>query len=109
MVKTILFVLLAVIPSTGAVFATHVAPVLFAYAMLLGIENEFLSAVPYRGAVDNAWSALTTLIDAEGNVQEVCIGTGKKNDLDYYLTRPRVSGDYHGQAPVLWLATLLLP
>ena len=22
----------------------------------------------------------------------------------YYLARPRVAGDFHGQAPVLWLA-----
>jgi rhamnogalacturonyl hydrolase YesR len=30
-------------------------------------------------------------------------------DLEYYLSRPRVAGDFHGQAPVLWLATGLLP
>ena len=41
-------------------------------------------------------------------LREVCVGTGKKNDLQYYLNRPRVVGDTHGQAPMLWSATALL-
>ncbi len=82
---------------------------MFAYAMLLGVQHDLLSSAPYQAAVDKAWAALTALIDPAGNVREVCIGTGKKNDLDYYLARPRVAGDFHGQAPVLWLAAELLP
>jgi len=80
------------------------ATAMFAYAMLLGVENGLLDRAVYRPAVDKAWAALTARIDAEGNVEEVCTGTGKQNDLQYYLTRPRVAGDFHGQAPVLWLA-----
>jgi hypothetical protein len=38
----------------------------------------------------------------------VCEGTGKKNDLDYYLTRARGTGDFHGTAPVLWCASAVL-
>lgn len=82
---------------------------MIAWAMLLGVQHGMLTAEPYRVAVDKAWKALTVLIDADGNVSEVCIGTGKKNDLEYYLARPRVAGDFHGQAPVLWLAAGLLP
>ena len=36
------------------------------------------------------------------------VGTGKKDDLQYYLDRPRAVGDAHGQAPMLWSATALL-
>ena len=82
---------------------------MFAYAMLVGIQHEMLDRELYQQAVDKAWSALTTLTDAAGNLHEVCVGTGKKNDLEYYLSRPRVAGDFHGQAPILWLATDLLP
>lgn len=39
---------------------------------------------------------------------EVCIGTGKKNSRQYYLDRPRIAGDFHGQAPILWCAYALL-
>lgn len=85
------------------------ATAMFAYAMLLGVQHNLLEAGPYRRAVGRAWKGLVLLIDKDGNVSEVCVGTGKKNDLEYYLARPRVVGDFHGQAPVLWLATGLLP
>ncbi|NJK95691.1 MAG: hypothetical protein HC905_12975 [Bacteroidales bacterium] len=38
-----------------------------------------------------------------GRIREVCVGTNKMNDLDFYMERPRVTGDFHGQAPLLWL------
>ena len=38
----------------------------------------------------------------------VAAGTGKRNDLQHYLNRPRVAGDTHGQAPMLWSANALL-
>jgi len=81
---------------------------MFAYAMAVGISNGLLSESEYRDAVERAWHGLSAYIDEDGNVGEVCIGTGKQNDLQYYLDRPRVNGDFHGQAPVLWLATALL-
>lgn len=85
------------------------ATAMFAYAMLVGIQNDLLEQGTFQQAVNSAWPALTKLMDADGNVQDVCVGTGKKNDLDYYLERPKVAGDFHGQAPVLWLATGLVP
>ena len=81
---------------------------MFAYAMALGLNHSLLPPAPYRPAVERAWLALTGLLDPAGNLAEVCIGTAKENAVDYYLARPRVSGDLHGQAPMLWLATALL-
>jgi hypothetical protein len=52
--------------------------------------------------------AMVSFIDERNNVTEVCIGTGKKNDKQYYHDRPRNAGDLHGQAPYLWCAAALL-
>lgn len=52
--------------------------------------------------------ALVPYINKDGDVEEVCVGTGKKNDLQYYYDRPRIIGDYHGQAPMLWCTYALL-
>jgi unsaturated rhamnogalacturonyl hydrolase len=41
-------------------------------------------------------------------VTQVCEGTGKKDDMQYYLARRRQTGNLHGQAPVLWAAAALL-
>lgn len=84
------------------------ATAMFAFAMLVGIQKGLLPHEHYQEAVDRAWTALAQRVDSSGNLADVCIGTGKLNDLDYYLARPTVSGDYHGQAPMLWLATALL-
>jgi hypothetical protein len=36
------------------------------------------------------------------------VGTNQKDDTQYYLDRPRATGDLHGQAPILWCAWALL-
>jgi hypothetical protein len=41
-------------------------------------------------------------------VTSVCEGTNKLNNLEYYLLRKRRTGDFHGQAPLLWTAAALL-
>ena len=35
-------------------------------------------------------------------------GTNKKNDRQYYLDRKRITGDLHGQAPMIWCAMALV-
>ncbi len=62
---------------------------------------------PYHSAYIKAWNALTRYIDQDGKIQEVCIGTGQSVDMNYYLSRPRIAGDLHGQAPILWFAYIL--
>lgn len=89
-------------------WAESSATAMFAYAMAVGVGHGLLEPADFRPAIGRAWAALAAHIDRDGNVREVCIGTGKQNDLEYYLKRPRVDGDMHGQAPVLWLAAELL-
>jgi hypothetical protein len=47
-------------------------------------------------------------LDADSNIRDVCEGTNKKNSLEYYLNRKRLTGDLHGQAPILWCASAWL-
>ncbi|MCF0197338.1 MAG: glycoside hydrolase family 88 protein [Bacteroidaceae bacterium] len=81
---------------------------MFTYAFIRGVREGWLPARQYAPAARQAWLALTSYINEKGDVREVCVGTNKKNDFDYYLDRPRVTGDYHGQAPILWCAAALL-
>jgi unsaturated rhamnogalacturonyl hydrolase len=52
----------------------------------------------------NARKVINAHIDREGNIREICVGTGQINDIEFYLKRPSTLGDLHGQAPFLWLA-----
>jgi len=81
---------------------------MFTYAMITGVKHGWLPEKPYAQAARKGWLALTDYIDADGNVDQVCIGTGQRNSRQFYLDRPRVKGDHHGQAPTLWCAVALL-
>ena len=51
---------------------------------------------------------MTGFIDQNSDMTQVCEGTNKLNNLDYYLNRQRRTGDFHGMEPILWAATELM-
>jgi len=81
---------------------------MFAFAMITGVKEGWLDKKQYGPAARKAWLALVTYINADGDITDVCEGTNKKNDRQYYLDRKKMTGDMHGQAPVLWSAAALL-
>ncbi len=72
-----------------------------------GAEEDF-NEEKIRSAVMAAYAALVTKLDEHGNLADVCAGTGWKNDRRHYMGRPRINGDPHGQAPLLWLCSALM-
>ncbi len=81
---------------------------MFTFAMITGVKNGWLDEATYGPAARRAWLGLVGYVDQNENVTSVCEGTNKKDDLEYYLLRRRRTGDFHGQAPVMWAAAALL-
>jgi rhamnogalacturonyl hydrolase YesR len=81
---------------------------MFTFAMITGVKEGWLDAKKYSPAARKGWLGLISYLEPNGDIRNVCEGTGKKSDLNYYLTRARNTGDLHGQAPLLWSATALL-
>ena len=81
---------------------------MFTFAMITGVKNGWLDAATYGPAARKGWLGLVSYINEDADVREVCEGTNKKNDRQYYIDRKRNIGDLHGQAPILWCATALL-
>lgn len=81
---------------------------MFTFAMITGVKEGWLDKKTYGPAARKGWQALISYLNENGDIREVCQGTNKKNDRQYYLDRERITGDMHGQAPVLWCATALL-
>ena len=81
---------------------------MFTYAMIAGIKYGWLEEEEYRPAAQKAWDALCAHLDSEANLTEICAGTGRGDNIEFYLKRPRLTGDLHGQAPLLWCACELL-
>lgn len=78
---------------------------MFGYAFAIGVERGLLPQEPYANAAQKAWDALIKKVDDNGRLTDVCVGTGQSKEASYYLDRPTVTGDLHGQAPLLWFAT----
>lgn len=81
---------------------------MFTFALVTGVKNGWLDANTYGPAARKAWIALVGYLDAKANIRDVCIGTNKGQSEQYYLDRPRTTGDLHGEAPMLWTASALL-
>ena len=81
---------------------------MFAFAMITGVKRGWLDAAVYGPAARKAWIAVAGYVDQNDDVTQVCEGTGKKDDYGYYLARKRRTGDFHGQAAVMWAAGALL-
>ena len=81
---------------------------MFSFAMITGVKNGWLDTATYGPAARKAWIAASGYIDQNADVTQVCEGTGKLNSEEYYYMRGRRTGDFHGQAPMLWVVSALL-
>lgn len=90
---------------------------MFAYAMIAGVKYGWLDAETYGPAARKAWLALVDQLDEEANLKSVCratskafnkVGGDKDKQRTFYLERPAITGNYHGQGPMLWIAAELL-
>lgn len=81
---------------------------MFTYAFITGVREGWINNATYGPAARKAWLALIGFINEHNNITNVCEGTNKKNDHQYYLDRKRNTGDLHGQAPLLWCANALI-
>jgi unsaturated rhamnogalacturonyl hydrolase len=81
---------------------------MFTFAMVEGVRHGWLPEDTFGPAARKGWIALAGFVDQNADVTNICAGTNKENSLAYYLARPRRTGDFHGQAPVLWVTRALL-
>ena len=79
---------------------------MFTFSFATGVKNGWLDK-SYETSAIKGWHGLVSKIE-NGLLTDVCCGTDESSSYDYYLNRPRITGDFHGQAPLLWAATALL-
>jgi unsaturated rhamnogalacturonyl hydrolase len=84
------------------------ASAMFGFALRVGVRLGVLEAEEFSASYEKAWEALADLVGADGKLSGICAGTGQSSERSYYLERPRVRGDLHGQAAMLWLCGEML-
>jgi rhamnogalacturonyl hydrolase YesR len=92
---------------------------MFTYALVSGVRSGWLDLETYGPAARAAWLALAGELTADARLRDISdwaykpeshpeSGTKYVNDEEnYYFDRPKLTGDNHGQAPVLWSAVAL--
>jgi len=80
---------------------------MFVFALATGAREGWLGPEA-RAAAEKGWSALAGYLDERGRLREVCVGTNAVNRREWYLNRPRSTGDLHGQAAFLWAASAII-
>lgn len=82
------------------------ATAMITFAMLRGLRNGWLEHARYEPAVNRAWQALKTRIAPNGDLVDVCTGTGKQKALRDYFDRTAILGpDDRGGAMALMVST----
>lgn len=92
---------------------------MFACALATGVRRGWLDRRHYGPATRAAWIALAARLTPRGELRGVSMWAYKPGSHpqgpdyagdgeNYYFERPRLTGDGHGQAPMLWTSVALL-
>ena len=96
-----------VIDTDTSCFAETSGSAMFTNAMVTGVKNGWLDCETHGPVARNAWIALVGKLQSDGRLVDISDwmygGT-----VSEYCARDRVTGDNHGQAPMLWTAAALL-
>jgi rhamnogalacturonyl hydrolase YesR len=77
------------------------ASAMYVYAIAHGINRGWLDENAYGPMVSLAWNAVAQRVNAQGQVEGTCIGTGMGFDPAFYYYRPTSVYAAHGYGPVL--------
>jgi rhamnogalacturonyl hydrolase YesR len=77
------------------------ATAIYAYAIAHAINQGWLDAKAYGPMALLAWNAVSTKVNAQGQVEGTCVGTGMGFDPAFYYYRPVNLYAAHGYGPVM--------
>lgn len=77
------------------------ATAIYTYAYARAINRGWIDPLAYGPTTLLAWNAVATKINARGQVEGTCVGTGMAFDPAFYYFRPTSPFAAHGYGPVL--------
>ena len=77
------------------------ATAIYTYAFARAVNRGWIDATAYAPATLLAWNAVSTKVNARGQVEGTCVGTGMAFDPAFYYFRPVSPYAAHGYGPVL--------
>jgi unsaturated rhamnogalacturonyl hydrolase len=77
------------------------ASAMFVFAIARGINRGWLDARAFGPGIAIGWNAVAGKVNAKGQVEDVCVGTGVGWEPMFYMYRPTHLLAAHGYGPVL--------
>jgi rhamnogalacturonyl hydrolase YesR len=84
------------------------ATAIYAYSYARGVNRGWLDKKAYAPMTLLAWNAVATKVNAKGQVEGTCVGTGMAFDPAFYYHRPTSPFAAHGYGPVLLASSEVL-
>jgi unsaturated rhamnogalacturonyl hydrolase len=77
------------------------ATAIYSYAIARAVNHGYIDKAAYAPVAMLAWNAVATKVNAKGQVEGTCVGTGMGFDPAFYYYRPVNVFAAHGYGPVL--------
>ena len=77
------------------------ATAIYTYCIAHAINKGWIDPIAYGPIVMLAWNAISSKVNAQGEVEGTCVGTGMGFDPTFYYYRPTSPIAAHGYGPVL--------
>ena len=74
---------------------------IYTYCIAHAINKGWIDAKVYTPIVVLGWNAVSTRVNANGEVEGTCVGTGMGFDPAFYYNRPQNNYAAHGYGPVI--------
>jgi unsaturated rhamnogalacturonyl hydrolase len=74
---------------------------MFTYCLARGINRGWLDPLAYGPAASAGWNAAAAQVNAQGQVEGTCVGTGMDFEPVFYAHRPTSVFAAHGYGPIL--------
>lgn len=71
------------------------ATAMFVYTVAHAVNQGWIPA-GFMTIAQNGWEGLEKKVTADGQIQDICIGTNIAEDIRFYYTRPKELNDIHG-------------
>ncbi|MFN8241523.1 MAG: glycoside hydrolase family 88 protein [Bacteroidales bacterium] len=84
------------------------ATAIFTYCIAHGINKKWIDASAFGPMALAGWNAVQTKVNAQGQVEGTCVGTGMAFDPLFYYNRPVNVNAAHGYGPVIMAGAEIL-
>ena len=78
------------------------ATAIYTYCISHAINQGWVDAKAYGAVALLGWQAVSSSVNAQGQVENVCVGTGMGFDAGFYAYRPVHVMAAHGYGPTIW-------